>query len=255
MGNLVVTLFCGWFVFGAIVGSDTHGEVFATNCSENLYDRYLGGRATCPFLQEFDVDPTRIPAELPKVKCKCPDSLCRMRGDFRCLEVKSMFHVVYRRKSGIRSTLTNGTLELSTSCVCATSFAVRAIQKGNYRTANVLVPSGNIEQWIQNRLLGVRASIRELKHQCTSSRAKIHSGESKKRQKNRKKKQMIRRWRKKFLSELVRRLWVPHILITLQPGGRLSSGDNCGLRSAKAKILMAKNIINKGCRRARKKKR
>lgn len=124
MCNVVFTLICAWFVFGDIVGSDNPGEVFATNCSEIRNDRYVGARSTCPFLQELDVDPTRIPAELPKVKCKCPSSLCSMKGDFRCLEVESTFHVVYRRKSGIRWTLTNETLKLPTSCVCATSFTV-----------------------------------------------------------------------------------------------------------------------------------
>ncbi|KAH9363747.1 hypothetical protein HPB48_006767 [Haemaphysalis longicornis] len=75
-------------------------------------------RATCPFTMAVDVDSTRIPSELPVVKCNCPDNLCSSVGDYRCKEVRNTIHVAYRDGTG-GSKLRNGTIELTTSCVCA----------------------------------------------------------------------------------------------------------------------------------------
>ncbi|KAH7974188.1 hypothetical protein HPB49_011798 [Dermacentor silvarum] len=78
----------------------------------------VGDRCTCPFTTEMDVDPTRVPSALPVVKCKCPGILCTMLGDFRCTEVSNTFSVVYPTVDG---QFTSNRVELSTSCVCATS--------------------------------------------------------------------------------------------------------------------------------------
>ncbi|KAL1478658.1 hypothetical protein MTO96_034928 [Rhipicephalus appendiculatus] len=77
-----------------------------------------------------DVDLSRIPPELPVTKCNCPDSLCSDKGDNRCQEVKSTFHVVYRDAS---SKLTNKTLELTTACVCVVKRSAGAVW-GSQRT-------------------------------------------------------------------------------------------------------------------------
>ncbi|KAH9363793.1 hypothetical protein HPB48_019753 [Haemaphysalis longicornis] len=74
-------------------------------------------RATCRFTTSTDADSTRIPYELPVVKCNCPDSLCSCKGDYRCTELRSTIHVAYRDSSD-GSMLRNGTVELATSCVC-----------------------------------------------------------------------------------------------------------------------------------------
>lgn len=80
---------------------------------------------TCPFTATVDVDPNRIPAQLPVVKCKCPGSVCGDKGDFRCQEVRSVYNVAYRVGGrGSTSELTNKTLQLPTSCVCASQSPV-----------------------------------------------------------------------------------------------------------------------------------
>ncbi|KAH9363748.1 hypothetical protein HPB48_006768 [Haemaphysalis longicornis] len=57
-----------------------------SNCSPRPEASSVGERATCPFTMAVDVDPTRIPSELPVVKCNCPDNLCSSMGDYRCTE-------------------------------------------------------------------------------------------------------------------------------------------------------------------------
>ncbi|KAH7974262.1 hypothetical protein HPB49_013358 [Dermacentor silvarum] len=92
--------------------------VLATGvCSPVPQSADIGDRATCPFTVTVDADPERIPAELPVMKCNCPDSLCSVAGDYRCQEVRSTFRVAFRA-GGSSSQLTNKTLELPTSCVC-----------------------------------------------------------------------------------------------------------------------------------------
>ncbi|KAH7975069.1 hypothetical protein HPB49_023266 [Dermacentor silvarum] len=53
-----------------------------------------------PFTMTTDVDPARIPSELPVTKCNCPDSRCSDVGDYRCQEVRSTFRVAYRVGGG-----------------------------------------------------------------------------------------------------------------------------------------------------------
>lgn len=77
----------------------------------------IGERASCTFSSDTDVDPSRIPSELPTAKCNCVDTLCRATGDYRCQEVRSTFQVVYPGSDGC-SSQRNGTVELPTSCVC-----------------------------------------------------------------------------------------------------------------------------------------
>lgn len=94
-----------------------------SNCAPNSSKIDIGARATCTFIQEVDVDETRWPAKLPKVKCICPGKLCTTKGDFRCTEVVTRFSVLYLRRSTHGPTLTEETIQLPTSCVCATSMA------------------------------------------------------------------------------------------------------------------------------------
>ncbi|XP_075526436.1 uncharacterized protein LOC142558160 [Dermacentor variabilis] len=105
-------------------------------CSPKPQGRNIGERATCTFTSSVDVDPTRIPAELPLVKCNCPGSLCSSKGDYRCQEVRSTFRVAYRGgASGLE--LANGTVQLTTSCVRVVSHSAPAGYVGRIRTSNV----------------------------------------------------------------------------------------------------------------------
>lgn len=91
----------------------------------------IGDRATCPFTMAIDADLHRIPAELPVVKCNCAGSVCSDRGDFRCQEVRSTFKVAYRTGAGSTdSGLTDGTVDLTTSCVCVVSKSSVAVTGG-----------------------------------------------------------------------------------------------------------------------------
>lgn len=91
--------------------------MIAPSCEPKPQGASIGERASCTFRTDTDVDPARIPAELPTVKCNCLDNLCSTTGDYRCQEVSSTFHVVYLGPDGYTS-LRNGTVELPTSCVC-----------------------------------------------------------------------------------------------------------------------------------------
>ncbi|KAL1467195.1 hypothetical protein MTO96_026236 [Rhipicephalus appendiculatus] len=92
--------------------------VFATGaCSPVPQSSEIGDRATCPFTLTVDINHERIPAELPMMKCNCPDSLCSTVGDYRCQELRSTFRVAFRYGAS-SSQLTNKTVELPTSCVC-----------------------------------------------------------------------------------------------------------------------------------------
>ncbi|KAH8031129.1 hypothetical protein MRX96_046960 [Rhipicephalus microplus] len=101
-------------------------------CSPQPGGVSIGERATCTFTTTVDVDDTRVPAELPVVKCNCLGNLCRSDGDYRCREVRSTFHVAYRGNAE----LVNGTVKLATSCVCAASRTALA-GAGGIRTSNV----------------------------------------------------------------------------------------------------------------------
>lgn len=106
-----------------------------SNCSPRAEATSVGERATCPFTMAADVDPTRIPSELPVVKCNCLDNLCSSMGDYRCTEVRNTIHVAYREGSD-GSKLRNGTVELATSCVCAVGRSASA-NTGGVRTQDV----------------------------------------------------------------------------------------------------------------------
>ncbi|KAH7974885.1 hypothetical protein HPB49_020820 [Dermacentor silvarum] len=104
-------------------------------CSPKPQGISIGERATCTFTSSVDVDATRIPAELPVVKCHCPSNLCSSKGDYRCQEVRSTYRVAYRGgTTGLE--LTDGTVELTTSCVCAVSRTAVA-GSGGVRTSNI----------------------------------------------------------------------------------------------------------------------
>lgn len=93
----------------------------------------IGSRATCTFRKIVDIDSQRIPPAIPSVRCKCPGSLCSSLGDYRCVEVKDSLQVSYRNPTSPAS-LVNKTLEVTTSCVCATTRSVRAKEEGWFRT-------------------------------------------------------------------------------------------------------------------------
>lgn len=106
-----------------------------SNCSPRPEASSVGERATCPFAMAVDVDPTRIPSELPVVKCNCPDSLCSTVGDYRCTEVRNTIQVAYRDGSD-GSKLRNGTVNLATACVCVVGRSASA-NTGGVRTQDV----------------------------------------------------------------------------------------------------------------------
>ncbi|KAK8765947.1 hypothetical protein V5799_007262 [Amblyomma americanum] len=130
MRHTVFVMAC--FLTGAL-GPLVEVEVSAAGtCSPVPQSSEIGDRATCPFTMTVDVDPNRIPAELPVVKCNCAGSICSDRGDFRCQEVRSTFKVAYRKVGGSpASELTDGTVDLTTSCVCVVSKSRIALTGGD----------------------------------------------------------------------------------------------------------------------------
>ncbi|XP_077496101.1 uncharacterized protein LOC144107003 [Amblyomma americanum] len=90
----------------------------ADNCSPRPEAKRIESRAICPFTTTVDVNATRIPTHLPVVKCNCAYSLCSPQGDYRCKEVRTTFNVAYRVDG---PELKYGTVQLTTSCVCAAS--------------------------------------------------------------------------------------------------------------------------------------
>lgn len=123
MHNVALILFCVGHVFRAIPAACIHAdEGSPPNCFVNASDSEIGGRARCTFETRIDFDQARFPLGLPYVKCKCLNSICSKKGDFRCVEVPRTFEVFYLTTSG----RTYGTVELPTSCVCATSMVLQA---------------------------------------------------------------------------------------------------------------------------------
>lgn len=108
------------------------------NCTVDSYSHLIGRRATCPFVQDVEVDETRLPAILPKVRCICPDRLCTTKGDFRCQEVYTRFIVLYKQEGSNGPPTTEGEVMLPTSCVCATHVSLISIQ--NTKRTDILRP-------------------------------------------------------------------------------------------------------------------
>ncbi|KAH7974773.1 hypothetical protein HPB49_019247 [Dermacentor silvarum] len=125
----VATIACIFAVLAALHGASALGICTPSPTSANI-----GDRATCPFTMTTDVDPARIPSELPVTKCNCPDSRCSDVGDYRCQEVRSTFRVAYRVGGGTSSELTNKTVELTTSCVCIVNRSAGAVWGGQRTT-------------------------------------------------------------------------------------------------------------------------
>lgn len=113
------------------------------SCTPRPEASSIGERSTCTFTIAVDIDPTRIPSELPVIKCNCPDSLCSSTGDYRCKEVTNTIPVAYIQGSA-GSKMTNGTIELTTCCVCAASRSASANDGGIPRTQDVDPPPGGI---------------------------------------------------------------------------------------------------------------
>lgn len=108
---------------------------FASACEADPTARNIGDRATCTYTRSVDRDDSRIPPEIPMVKCRCRDSLCRDLGDFRCKEVREKILVAYRKGAGSLE-YQNKTFEVTTACVCAANRSVKT-SGGVTRIANV----------------------------------------------------------------------------------------------------------------------
>ncbi|CAN7974670.1 unnamed protein product [Ixodes persulcatus] len=94
------------------------------SCAPALESTEIGDRATCTFQRMVDKDATRMPPEIPTVKCNCCDTVCSETGDFRCQEVKEKMVVSYLVKGS--SAVRNQTVEVTTACVCAANRSVQA---------------------------------------------------------------------------------------------------------------------------------
>ncbi|CAN8008608.1 unnamed protein product, partial [Ixodes pacificus] len=103
------------------------------DCQAQPQSQFIGDRSSCTFTRLVDRDPRRIPSEIPKVSCRCPDSLCNHLGDFRCREVTETFPVVYKR--GRLPRYRSGTVNVTVACVCAVNRSFRAAG-ANYRLAD-----------------------------------------------------------------------------------------------------------------------
>lgn len=118
MHNLVLILFCSAHVFGATSAVAVAAEkVSADDCVPDVSNIWIGARASCTFEKRIDFREDRFPTKIPYVTCNCPENYCSYKGDFKCVEVKSRFEVVYREGTG----WSNPTeIELPTSCACVT---------------------------------------------------------------------------------------------------------------------------------------
>lgn len=166
MHSVVLIIFCVGHTFRVSSAICTPAQFIPTYCNANVSDSRIGGRATCTFEEGVNTDPYRFPVELPEVTCKCPGSICTKKGDFRCVEVKRTFEVMYPGKSGI----TSGTVQLTTSCVCATSMVLPSAPLTPDRVGCRDIPAAPLEKPIlksepRNHSAGVWAALRKFAHQ------------------------------------------------------------------------------------------
>ncbi|KAL3201676.1 hypothetical protein MRX96_042876 [Rhipicephalus microplus] len=107
----------------------------ATNARLRAHAGGIGTRSICTFSLELDVDPLRMPPEIPIIRCNCPARLCSPTGDFRCMEVWEKIMVSYPRWiDRTRWSVRNETVDVTTGCVCATSRSAPAHNGGLDRT-------------------------------------------------------------------------------------------------------------------------
>ncbi|KAH7975495.1 hypothetical protein HPB52_002126 [Rhipicephalus sanguineus] len=124
---------CLVFLSATVLGEIEAGGAEGT-CEPNETSEDIGDRSTCTFTTTFDRDATRVPPELPVVRCRCPDGRCGGDGDFRCHEVTHNVTVAYRVPGS--STLRNKVIRLTTACVCAIGKSQEA-SDGLVRPANL----------------------------------------------------------------------------------------------------------------------
>ncbi|XP_077547813.1 uncharacterized protein LOC144160079 [Haemaphysalis longicornis] len=73
----------------------------------------IGDRASCPFDVVLNVDPQRIPVEIPMASCRCPKYGCGQ--DQTCVTLSYMLEVTYN----VSGVLKPKKIEASSGCVCA----------------------------------------------------------------------------------------------------------------------------------------
>ncbi|XP_037554956.1 uncharacterized protein LOC119431548 [Dermacentor silvarum] len=107
-------------------------------CLSDHRAREIGDRATCPFDVIINVDPNRIPAEIPMASCRCPKFQCGPNK--RCVTLSYVIDVSYN----VSGVLKPKKIETSSGCVCAspqlvqppasagTGMAVRGDDPGYY---------------------------------------------------------------------------------------------------------------------------
>ncbi|XP_065295652.1 uncharacterized protein [Dermacentor albipictus] len=84
-----------------------------SRCLADARAQEIGDRATCPFDVIINVDPKRIPAEIPMASCRCPKFQCG--GNKRCVTLSFMIDVSYN----VSGVLKPKKIETSSGCVCA----------------------------------------------------------------------------------------------------------------------------------------
>lgn len=163
MHSVVLIIFCVGHTFKVTTGICTPDQFTPTYCSPNVSDPRIGGRATCTFEERVNFDAARFPIALPEVKCKCPGSICSAKGDFRCVEVTSEFQVYHLKATG----KTFGTVQLTTSCICATNMVLPDSKVTPDRVGCTDMPAAPLETPVlksepRNHSTGVWATIRQL---------------------------------------------------------------------------------------------
>uniref|UniRef100_A0A6M2D9F8 Putative secreted protein ovary overexpressed n=1 Tax=Rhipicephalus microplus TaxID=6941 RepID=A0A6M2D9F8_RHIMP len=121
----IVLLVCSVLSAGFAARKDTPGPFShdpSHECAPKNHAGSIGTRSICTFSLELDVDPLRMPPEIPIIRCNCPARLCSPTGDFRCMEVWEKIMVSYSRWiDRTRWSVQNETVDVTTGCVCATS--------------------------------------------------------------------------------------------------------------------------------------
>ncbi|XP_037498214.1 uncharacterized protein LOC119371831 [Rhipicephalus sanguineus] len=80
----------------------------------------IGDRSTCPFDVIVNVDPKRIPAEIPMASCRCPKFQCGPNK--RCVTLSYAIDVLYN----VSGVLKLKKIDTSSGCVCASPQLVSA---------------------------------------------------------------------------------------------------------------------------------
>lgn len=109
-----------------------HRRLSTEVCIPDGKSRSIGNRSTCTFTRFVDFDSNRFPSRIPTVSCKCPGLLCSPVGDFRCHEITEELQVMVRGRDGV---LSNDTMEVTVSCVCALGRSGEAAAAG-FRIVN-----------------------------------------------------------------------------------------------------------------------